>query len=200
MLGRLGPGASVLLHIFLLFRATGGAPSNRTIDDTNGDSVTGVRPVYLPAGPWGDASCGGCAIQPDPNRAFQRTWTAATFHPELESISINFEFQGTAVYVFFINANTQATGVTTLTECDFYIDGFHSSSYRHAPTTSTELDYNVLAFSLTGLVNSDHQINIVTANKNYSTFLNFDYAMYTYVGPPLLLARAEALITCAQIR
>ncbi|KAF8891354.1 hypothetical protein BD779DRAFT_1670970 [Infundibulicybe gibba] len=169
----------VLFRIFSLFQAIGGVPSNRTIDDTNGDSVTGARPIYLPNGPWGGAGCKGCAIQPDPSRAHNGTWTAATFHPELMNMSISFEFQGTAVYVFFINANTQAAGVTTLTECDFYVDGTYSSSYQHAPTASTELDYNVLAFSATDLVNSDHTISIITANKSYSTFLNFDYATYT---------------------
>ncbi|KAF8891353.1 hypothetical protein BD779DRAFT_198887 [Infundibulicybe gibba] len=184
MLRRLGLGASTILHILLLFQATRGVPSNRTIDDTNGDSVTGARPTYLPAAddltpsPWADASCTGCRIQPDPSRAHDGTWTAATFHPGM-NISINFGFQGTAVYVFFINANVQATGVTTLTECDFYVDGAHSSSYRHDPTTSTDIDYNVLAFSTTNLTNSDHTINIVTANEINSTFLNFDYALYT---------------------
>ncbi|KAF8891351.1 hypothetical protein BD779DRAFT_1670967 [Infundibulicybe gibba] len=178
MLERLGPGASVL-HIFLLFQGTGGAPSNRTIDDTNGDSLTGFRPVYLPTSFWDGASCEGCAMRPDPDRAFQRTWTAATFHPELMNISINFGFQGTAVYVFFINANNQGNAITTLTECDFYVDGAHSSSYRHTPTASTELDYNVLAFSAMNMLSSDHTISIVTGSKNYSTFLNFDYAIYT---------------------
>ncbi|KAF8891352.1 hypothetical protein BD779DRAFT_1699861 [Infundibulicybe gibba] len=178
MLKRLG--SPVLLHtIFSLFQTIRGVPSNQTIDDTKGDSVTGALPVYLPAGPWDDASCGGCAIHPDPDKAFRGTWTAATFHPELMNISINFGFQGTAVYVFFINANNQGNKITTLTECDFYVDGAHSSSYQHAPTASTELDYNVLAFSAMNLVNSDHTISIVTANKNHSTFLNFDYALYT---------------------
>ncbi|KAF8891355.1 hypothetical protein BD779DRAFT_1514735 [Infundibulicybe gibba] len=135
------------------------------------------RPVYLPNGPWKPGACGGCRIQPNPSKAFQGTWTSATFHPELKNISITFGFRGKPVYVFFINANAQGAGVATLTECDFYVDGAHLSSYRHAPTTSTDLDYNVLAFSTANLPNDNHNLSIIIAGKSYGTYLNFDYAM-----------------------
>lgn len=72
------------------------AQVNRSIDDTYGDSVTGDRPTYLPTtgGVWADATCQGCAIQPNPSLAFDGSWTASTYHPALNEISFQFQFTG----------------------------------------------------------------------------------------------------------
>lgn len=68
---------------------------NRTIDDGLGDSDSGKLPIYLPAnGTWDDQTCLGCAIQPDTSKAFDRTYTAATYNPDLGSVSIELDFQG----------------------------------------------------------------------------------------------------------
>lgn len=68
---------------------------NRTIDDTQGDSESGSRPVYVPAtGFWEDATCRGCAIQPDPAQAFKGTWTAGTYNPTIPEVSISLSFTG----------------------------------------------------------------------------------------------------------
>lgn len=82
--------------LFLFLWSAGAAVTNRTIDDTTGDSVTGNRPIYLPATPgvWEDATCKGCAIQPEKNRAFKGTWNAATYNPDLGSMSIELSFKG----------------------------------------------------------------------------------------------------------
>ena len=70
------------------------AATNQTIDDTLGDLVTGIRPIYSPSeGVWEDATCKGCAIQPDPSLAFDGTWTAATYNPTI-STSIELNFKG----------------------------------------------------------------------------------------------------------
>lgn len=87
-----GQVAFDLLILFLV--TTRAALVNVTIDDTDGDSVTHQLPVYQPASPWGGPSCEGCDIVPDPSLAFDGTWHAATYHPELLNVNITFSFTG----------------------------------------------------------------------------------------------------------
>jgi hypothetical protein len=92
----LGSLSALLITIIGITTA---AQVNRTIDDTLGDSVTGERPTYLSSnsGNWEDATCKGCAAQPDPYRAFAGTWTAATYAPvplSPSSIWIDLSFTG----------------------------------------------------------------------------------------------------------
>ena len=89
-----GRAALDLLILFLV--TTRAALVNRTIDDTDGDSVTRQVPIYQPtvASPWAGASCVGCAIVPDPALAYDGTWHAATYHPELVNVNITFNFTG----------------------------------------------------------------------------------------------------------
>ncbi|TFK62509.1 hypothetical protein BDN72DRAFT_386977, partial [Pluteus cervinus] len=91
---------------------------NRTIDDTLGDRITGFMPIYSPttSGIWEGADCVGCGIQPDKTLAFDSTWMAATFQPQVfTSMSVDLKFTGVAIYVFFILANNQGPGITTRT-------------------------------------------------------------------------------------
>ena len=97
LLRRLGslPLLSTPFSILLLVAAQ----VNHTIDDTNGDSVTGVKPTYNPsvAGIWAGPSCGSeCVIHPDPSQAFDGTFSAATYKPQnnMTSISIEIPFTG----------------------------------------------------------------------------------------------------------
>ena len=84
-----------LLILFLASSATRAALVNRTIDDTRGDSVTGAKPVYLPASPWDGPGCTTCAITPNKTLAFDGTWTAATYNPSLfNNMNISFSFTG----------------------------------------------------------------------------------------------------------
>ncbi|KAG6836882.1 hypothetical protein H0H93_001942, partial [Arthromyces matolae] len=116
--------------------------SNRTIDDTYGDSVTGVVPVYTPeTGTWDDSSC-------------------------------------TAIYIFFILANSVRDDDWTETFCDFVLDGVESGWFHHVPTSTTDYQYNTLAYSTTGLINTDH--TLVISLRTIHTFLSFDYATYTF--------------------
>ncbi|GAW10091.1 salicylate hydroxylase [Lentinula edodes] len=111
---------------------------NRSIDDTLGDSVTGNRPTYLPdtTGVWEDNTCSGCALEPDISSAFDDTYTAATYNPELKNISISFDFIGTAVYIFFILANDPDPGISASTAANFTLDGTLVSTFTHSPNSS----------------------------------------------------------------
>lgn len=77
---------------------------NRTIDDGEGDSVTGLQVTYFPAQPnppWANQNCAVCAIKPDINQAFLHTYTAATWLPQNGTMSITMQFNG----AFFLNHN-----------------------------------------------------------------------------------------------
>ncbi|KAE9383763.1 hypothetical protein BT96DRAFT_1008812 [Gymnopus androsaceus JB14] len=143
---------------------------NRSIDDTLGDSVTGQKPIFIPSTPgiWQDPTqCSvapGCALQPPTTSAFDGTYTAATYHPELNNISISFDF----------------TGVATSTAANFTLDGSHAGSFSHSPDNSApafQFNESAMAFSMTGLQNGTHQMIISTITGQW---VNFDYALYTF--------------------
>ena len=89
----------ILLPISLCFAAG----TNRTIDDGLGDVITGLQVEYLPLNSpnntgepfWKhEDQCNGCAILPDRTKAFDETWTATTYFPVIEYMSIGFRFSG----------------------------------------------------------------------------------------------------------
>ncbi|RDB27678.1 hypothetical protein Hypma_003230 [Hypsizygus marmoreus] len=171
-----------LLSLYAL--RAGAVATNRTIDDTIGDSVTGSRPVYLPAtvGVWEDATCSRCSVNPDQSRAFKGTWTAATYNPGLGSMSIELPFQGTAIYVFFILAGI-IPGVTTETACNFTLDGQLAGTFNHTPSTASDLQYDALVYSERNLRNVDHKL-IISTSADHNVFVGFDYAIYTADDTP----------------
>ena len=73
----------------------------RYIDDTSGDSVTGLKPEYYPldGNVWQDQTCrlvGGCKIVPDPQLAHNRTYHAATYRPDkMSNMGFILRFNGT---------------------------------------------------------------------------------------------------------
>ncbi|THV03980.1 hypothetical protein K435DRAFT_962113 [Dendrothele bispora CBS 962.96] len=171
------------LALLVLLPGALGDAVNRTIDDSLGDSVTKQRPTYFPAsGVWDDETCSGCAIQPDRSLAFDGTWTAATYNANLGNVSVTFNFHGTAIYIFFILANNQGPGITTVTECNFTLDGTVVGHFLHQPSNSLDLQYrdDAMVFSKTGLSNENHTFQISTTGVNHDVFVNFDYAMYTF--------------------
>jgi hypothetical protein len=96
---RLGAIYILLTAFFEIATAT---RVNRTIDDTFGDSLTGDKPTYLPSAVWNDlnATCDTCVTQLDPNQAFNGTWTAAMYSPQLGSVSIELSFTGQGLLTF----------------------------------------------------------------------------------------------------
>ncbi|KAK0200650.1 hypothetical protein DFS33DRAFT_172496 [Desarmillaria ectypa] len=68
--------------------------------------------------------CDGCAILPDRTKAFDETWTATTYVPAFEHMSIGFRFNGTALYIYLILSNYPVvTGFVSRNVCDFRLDG-----------------------------------------------------------------------------
>lgn len=92
-----------------------------------------------------------------------------------------FYFTGVSIWIFFILSNANFL-VTLNTECNFTLDGQVVGNFYHLPNQSTSaLQYNALAFSASGLNNSQHDLVISTNDLPYAVYINFDYAVYTYV-------------------
>ncbi|KAI0326743.1 hypothetical protein GY45DRAFT_1328505 [Cubamyces sp. BRFM 1775] len=167
---------------------------NRSIDDENGDSVTGAKPTYLPDEGWSQgAQCPGCHVHPglvDVSLAFDQTWHDGTYHPGQPDRVITVSFTGTAVYVYNLIANViQYT--TTLTNLSFSVDGTYIQQYVHAPDGSeAEILYSVLVFSHTGLSNQPHTLEMRATGPNDSLIL-FDTVLYTVPEVPTTLSVAR---------
>ncbi|OJT04528.1 hypothetical protein TRAPUB_4798 [Trametes pubescens] len=172
---------SLLVFAVSSFVPVDGVLVNRTIDDNQGDSATGVQPTYLPDDGWALGSiCTSCNIHPglvDVNKAFDQTWHDTTHHPGGPDQVITATFSGVAVYVFNIIANT-VPFTTTLTNLSFKLDGELVGSYLHAPDTSTDFLYNVSVYSNASLTNGPHTLEIRPTGPSSSLIL-FDYITYT---------------------
>lgn len=153
-----------------------------TIDDGYGDTMTNLRPRYLPAGVgvWTDQTCEGCPIRPDLSQTFRETYTAATRRPGQPKVSLTISFTGHAIYVFFILANNAGPDVTTATECDFIMDFGERVHFSHAPNMSTtDLMYHQLVYSRGDLHHGPHQLEI-SMDGDVSSYINFDHAVYSW--------------------
>ncbi|KAF8077621.1 hypothetical protein FPV67DRAFT_3831 [Lyophyllum atratum] len=171
----------LLLHFyfFLQWVQVDAVATNRTIDDTLGDSATGAKPIYLPSGNWDGPSCDShCTIRPSSDRAFDNTYSAATYVPGGGARTAQFSFKGTDIYIFFILANNVPNAFTE-TFCNFVLDGQNSGSFHHAPSQSTAYQYNALVYSKQNLPNTDHTLLITADGYNTLSYVNFDYAIYT---------------------
>ena len=88
---------------------------------------------------------------------------------------------GVAVYVVFILANHHDNpGIITRTETNFTLDGKFPFKSTHIPTSSSDLDYNQLVFSQSGLSNEEHMVKATISGPD-SLYMNFDYALYMFV-------------------
>lgn len=85
-----------LLHLSALLQPVVAVLKNVTIDDQNGDGVSGTFPIYAPQVAWANQDCAGCAIGYDTARLFRHTATAATFMPDrgFSSNTVDFDFNG----------------------------------------------------------------------------------------------------------
>jgi len=169
---------------------------NRIIDSQYGDLTTGFIPVYhSPQHAWDDQTCGECYIQPDPARAFDRTWMAATYYPDYGNLNFTLKFTGVAIWVFFIlsNANNHGTITITNTQCNFTLDGKLAGNFSHEPDLSTyDLIYNATVFSKAGLANTSHELLVSVNDYPNTTFVNFDWAMYTIDVDPSTLTNTTS--------
>ncbi|KAK6977046.1 hypothetical protein R3P38DRAFT_2666925 [Favolaschia claudopus] len=153
--------------------------SNRSIDDFNGDTVTGEIPIYAPPDLWNivvDSNCSSCFVKPVASETFDRTWHDTTARDNTIVYSVTLRFTGTAVYFFGIVPNT-VPGSETVINTAFSLDGTLAGSYTHNPDTSNNMLYSVPMLSLEGLANIPHTL---VAQAQAPSLLLFDYAVYTF--------------------
>jgi hypothetical protein len=70
---------------------------NVTIDDQNGDAVTGAKPIYVGTWSFGPTCGANCWIKPDAQDALDGTWHDTTVFAGGESASITLQFIGELV-------------------------------------------------------------------------------------------------------
>ena len=173
--------ALIIFPSLLLPFPVSSALVNRTIDDENGDSITGTKPVYGPDDSyWHQGStCSACHITPfiDKTQPFEGTWHDGTYSPGGPDITINFSFTGTAVYIYNIVPNT-LDFTDTFVNMTFTVDGAHASTYHHQPDPTTVFLYRQVVYRSTNLANKEHAVEIRASGLNASLIL-FDYAIYT---------------------
>ncbi|KAF9265389.1 hypothetical protein L218DRAFT_170792 [Marasmius fiardii PR-910] len=183
---------SVFLVLFLVFSSlrlfANAKTVNRTIDDFYGDEETGLFPTYYPLdGVTWHQNCkaeDGCVILADESEAWNGTWHSATYRQaKMDNMGVTLQFNGTAIWVYFILANNLPKA-TTYTQCNFTLDGEPMGQFIHKPDASkTELDYNAEVFSRTELEPKRHKLEIMTGNLTREVYMNFDYAKYTTEVP-----------------
>ncbi|KAJ7464469.1 hypothetical protein FB451DRAFT_1042421 [Mycena latifolia] len=153
---------------------------NRTIDDTNGDSVSGLLPVYSPAANFSsNSNCSTCTVKLDPTLVFDGTWHDSSQVPGGAPVSITLIFHGTAIFVFCVLANALEDAVTN-SDFVFSLDGSPNDRFTHEPSSSPDYNYGVNVFSAHGLEQGPHEV-VLTTNNSAGSLLLFDYAIYTCV-------------------
>ncbi|KAI0346981.1 hypothetical protein BDW22DRAFT_1425072 [Trametopsis cervina] len=157
---------------------------NRTIDDQNGDEVTGALVTYTPSTKWHQGNgCTVCTAQADPSQALDGTWHDTTHFPDRETVpvTLSFQFTGTAVYLF----NILEGGL--LTDVNITIDGQFATRFTNTPDLpDSEFVYNVPVFSVDTLPFGEHTVEMSAFGPDQALVL-FDYAIYTTteaVSPP----------------
>ncbi|KAF8877499.1 hypothetical protein BD779DRAFT_1448491 [Infundibulicybe gibba] len=188
------------LTFILLTQISNAVLVNQTIDDGLGDSLTGSKVQYSPSVGRGcglvwksQDTCGDCAITPDRTEARNNTWSSAiALSPD--NVTATFPFQGTAIYIYFVIPNIPAsTGIRSIVDCDFLVDGRIAGSYTHISDGSFRFQYNTLVYANIGLSDSSHTLMIQAKNNS---FMIFDYAQYTFARLPIpsYLPQANVLI------
>ncbi|KAJ7146060.1 hypothetical protein C8R44DRAFT_723912 [Mycena epipterygia] len=174
--------AHLLLLLFVGFASQGvwTRSVNRTIDDTFGDSVTGVLPRYSLASngkvTWDNAVVcpqTTCVWAPDKANTFNQTYMVSNS----SNAKFTLTFSGTAIYVYTITINATQAGFSQqfsfFTQLDDNDDVQSSIQFNHPPQPA----YNVLLYSQTGLDNTTHTLAV---GPRSGVPLFFDFAMYTF--------------------
>ncbi|KAH0835494.1 hypothetical protein J3R83DRAFT_9161 [Lanmaoa asiatica] len=165
---------------FVLFTSFAfAALQNVTVDDA---VLTGpVVPQFFPsASAWSTNNCTTCAVQPDPSLAYNGTWHETTFIPaNNEAPAIEFNFTGSALYIFFIMANN-LSATTTFTNVQFVLDNVVAPiPYTSNISAPTGYQYNVPVYANDSLVSGQHTMAMQPFNTGRDILIAFDYLIYS---------------------
>ncbi|TFK21301.1 hypothetical protein FA15DRAFT_83915 [Coprinopsis marcescibilis] len=160
---------AILLQAWII-RCT---PANYTIDDTTGDARAQNLPFYLPQGSWSN-NCTECDMQPEAQNASNGTYTQTRDNVNISNPAyINIDFEGTAIYLFFILGNELPSGSIT-TNITIRLDRQEYTFSRNSTQGTGFFEYDQLVFAKDTLPNTNHTLSI-----DVYSVLAFDRAVYT---------------------
>ncbi|KAL5485487.1 hypothetical protein ACEPAI_8129 [Sanghuangporus weigelae] len=177
-----------LFSFFLFSPRARAAPTNVTIDDTNGDAVTGAQISYSPALAWqAGQSCQNCTAKMDGNQAYDGTWHDASYNPPGgisnlypgTIVSASADFTGTAVYIYCIltRSSSSPNGNTDMT---FYVDDQEVGSFSRPSDGDKSYQYNQVVFSWSGLDGStNHNVRLESGHSGQQALVLLDRIVYT---------------------
>ncbi|KAL5492152.1 hypothetical protein ACEPAI_3599 [Sanghuangporus weigelae] len=144
--------------------------------DDNAGSV-----IYSPGDSWQEGNgCSTCSLSPDAGSTFAGTWHDTTFLTDGTTRTINLTFTGVAISAYFIVPDRPQGVASVDTSLIFSLDGEQVGSYNHTPSGSSDFLYNQSLFSTSGLLSSEHTLEVsASADANGgSTSVLFDYFVY----------------------
>jgi len=168
------------VNILLLIPRASSIASNRTIDDTLGDSATGVLPIYSRNWSKGQ-NCPSCLARPDQSATFDHSWhdTTSDSPPGNPAHNVSISFQGTAIWVYCVVPN-HIQDASTLVNISFTLDGSRVGTYMHQPNQSDVYEYNVTVYSNVTMENSEHTLVMTAQDDPNPSIILFDWAKYTF--------------------
>ncbi|KAH8118912.1 hypothetical protein DFH11DRAFT_407245 [Phellopilus nigrolimitatus] len=159
------------LHLFALFSffsPISCALVNVTIDDTNGDSITGTHITYNPFDAWQKGQdCTNCTALLNSDKLYDGTWHDASYNPVRGTsnsypgtiISASVSFTGSAVYVIctLTGSTSSPDGNTDMT---FIVDGSTAGTFERSPNGDTSYSFGQIVFAKSGLDQRKHTLSI----------------------------------------
>ncbi|KAI0809263.1 hypothetical protein BC629DRAFT_1106608 [Irpex lacteus] len=163
---------------------------NITVDDSeSGNGLPSI--IYSPPGAWNIGNnCSACTAKPAASDAHGGTWHDATFPAngsQKDLTQATLVFNGSAIYVFCIIANSVASPTGT-SDMSFYIDGKVVGGFWHAPSGNTSYQYSYPVYSNSSLSPGIHSFTMVGGHiGGVKSLILLDYIVYSQdVAPPPL--------------
>ncbi|KAL5537164.1 hypothetical protein ACEPAF_987 [Sanghuangporus sanghuang] len=169
--------AQFLLYILSAFQLFVLNRAAEIFVDDNASSV-----IYSPSDSWQEGNgCSTCSLSPDAGSTFGGTWHDTTFLTDGSTRTMNLAFTGVAISAYFIVPDRPQGIASVDTSLIFSLDGVLVSSYNHTPSGSSDFLYNQSLFSTSGLISSEHTLEVrASADADGgSTSVLFDYFVYT---------------------
>ncbi|KLO18721.1 hypothetical protein SCHPADRAFT_935981 [Schizopora paradoxa] len=156
------------------------ALQNVSIDDTNGDEMTGRQITYNPANKWSlGPSCQTCEAKVSPaSEAFDQTWHDTSFIKGGPLISASAIFTGSAVYVVCILTGT-SQDPNGNSDMVFFIDGVEDNRFQQGPNGNPDYQFNSVVYSNESLTMESHNITIVTGTLGEQSLVLLDRIIYS---------------------
>ncbi|KZV96328.1 hypothetical protein EXIGLDRAFT_733472 [Exidia glandulosa HHB12029] len=179
----------IIPHVSLLplVTVTTASIQNITIDDANGDEVTGEVPSYYGNG-WNARSastpCTGCVSQPDGQLFWNHTWhdQSAAYSPDASPpipSNFSFRFSGKSVWIY---CTLPGSDIKASTRLQFYLDNNAEpdSTFDYVPPDGSTYAYNQAVYGTTSLLDGEHTMLVsnLVSQESLWTLLLFDYAVY----------------------